>query len=134
MLNLNPMSITKLNTICFIAQGLWFNERGEELIEEDFEAWSKGPMIRKLAEQLPEERIILPSDISNYAYIDLDEEIADFIADVVECYSYMSERQIEKTFHLREMLDETRKTAGNGKCKRCKIPQEQIIKYAGSWL
>lgn len=94
LLNLNPMTLTKLNMICFIAQGLWLREREELLIEEDFEAWSKGPMIRKLAEQLPQNRLFVPSDITNYVFLDMDEDIEDFIADVSECYSFMTERHL----------------------------------------
>ncbi len=80
--SLSPMKLQKL---CYYAQGLYMaTHSGEPLFDEDFEAWTFGPVIRNLYH-----------DFSKYGWRNIDMNVespnipaekSEFIKDIVESY------------------------------------------------
>ena len=95
--NLGPISVWKLQKLCYYAQAWSLAWTATPLFNENFEAWSNGPVCPKLFHELQDKFTIYENDLHKGSIAVLTEEQLDTLSVVLKDYGNL------EPYELREM-------------------------------
>ena len=125
-----PVSRWKLQKLCYYAQAWQIAWTERELFPEDFEAWSNGPVCRKLYGEYQEQWMVEPEDNANE--ISLTEDERETIDLVLEHYGNLGAYDLELQVCSEPPWREARKRMYLGEEPSAVISKERMGEYYGS--
>ena len=124
------ISNLKLQKLVYYAQAWYLAIYGEQLFEEDFEAWIHGPVIPQLYDRYKhyqwkpiEEEVKQPN---------FSEEVGEFLEEVVEVYFSIDAYDLERMTHLEDPWIKARGNLAQDEPSKEIITKESMKNYFGA--
>jgi len=120
--SLTPMKLQKL---CYYAQAIYMTTQdGEPLFEEDFEAWTHGPVIRALYEKYKDYG--WKSIQEEFEFPELEPEKIELIQETVEAYGRYDGAALATMTHREDPWLDARKGLSETEGSNALIPKNSI--------
>ncbi len=124
------MSTMKLQKLCYYAQAWSLVWDDKELFPEEFEAWTNGPVCRKLFERTKGKFRVNANDETG-GDNDLTDEQKDTIDHVLEHYAPHDSQWLSQLTHMEEPWRQARIDVPNGSPSDNIISKESMAIYYG---
>ncbi|MGA9379780.1 MAG: type II toxin-antitoxin system antitoxin SocA domain-containing protein [Phormidium sp.] len=123
--SLTPMKLQKL---CYYVQGIYLaTHDGEALFEEDFEAWTYGPVIRALYDEYKDYG--WKSIQEEFEFPELELEKIEFIKQIVEAYGRYDGAALATMTHREDPWLDARKGLPETEGSNALIPKDSMQNF-----
>ena len=129
---LGNMSTWKLQKLCYYSQAWSLAWTSEPLFQEDFEAWSNGPVCPELFNLHRGKFIVSEKDITRGDASNLSNEQRDTIDSVLEKYGSWAPYELREQSHAERPWKEARGDLPVGERSDAVITQASMGEYYGS--
>lgn len=128
--SITPMKLQKL---CYYAQAIYMaTQDGDPLFEEDFEAWTFGPVIRALYQEYKDYG--WKSIQEEFEFPELEPEKVEFIEQIVEAYGQYDGAALSTMTHREEPWLAARKGLPETEGSNALIPKDSMKRFFESEL
>ena len=126
---ITPLALQKL---LYFAQGFQKAFHGEFMFEEDCEAWSHGPVYRRIYEKYRDYGYLPIEEDRQNRYSHLSKEEKEILNAVAEYFGWYSGKVLERMTHEEEPWLDARKNTDDGAPSNKVIQKESLARYFSS--
>lgn len=127
--NIGEITTMKLQKLCYYSQVISYKEKNKSLFNEDFEAWSNGPVCRELFNIHKGKFYLTGRDIPNNLLTNLTDEEKSVINKCIEEYGRHSGAELSSMTHQEEPWLNARKDIKDSQNCNRKISKRIIREY-----